>query len=828
MAGEYVLSLVMQAQDNASNAISGLLSKLGPLGGGIAVAGAALVGVGIASVQMAGNFQESMTQLVTGAGESQSNLKLVSDGILNMAVTTGTSTDQLSKGMFMIESAGYHGAQGLQILQVAAEGAKVGNADLGAVSNTLTTILHDYHMKASDAAAAMNGLTATVANGKTHLQDLANSMGNVLPLASSLHISFPQVAGAIAEMTNSGMTAQRASMNLANAIRSLAAPGTTAQKAMKSVGISAQELHDTLTNKGLPAALQLIEQHVGETFPKNSVQYTQAMKAIMGGATGLNVSLMLGGKNMKDYNGNVTAISKSMNTGKGSVQGWADVQKNFNFKVAQAKEMVKTFMIRLGQGLIPVIENGADALGNIIGKIASFVSWLNAGSGPANALKVALIAVGAALAIIKIGNFIAAIPEMLASLGAWIAETWAQVAALVAEAIAEMAANWPIYLIIAVIVLVVLAITHWGAITNWLSGVWHKAIQGIIDMLNMLGIHVGQTSTEIALHTAQMRDKTLAHTEAMDVGSVHHLENMRVNIIAKLKDCKTQAERNTLEMQLKVVDNHLKMKVAALKHTEELRIQNAAKMAKLKEEAEEQSKGLVQKVGDWFANLYTTCVNWIQTTVAKVVNWFINLKNQAVQKVIDFVNGIITWFTNLHTRVVKKVQQLITNIENFFQQLPGKALKWGKDMIQNLINGITSMVGGVTSAVGNIAGKIAGFLHFSKPELGPLASADQWMPHFGDLLASGLQNQVGKLQAAASAMASGAAGGVGAGLSGAPSTASPSASGDSTGAVVNNFTINYVGNGKWTKQDAIDLSNILQHMQRMSGLQPATSSGRRY
>lgn len=323
------------------------------LGTGVAVAGLA-VGLGVQAVKAAGDFQQELTQLVTGAGEVHSNLKMVGDGILKLAVDTGTSTKQLVDGMYMIESAGYHGAAGLNVLKIAAQGARVGNADLGDVANALTTILTDYHLSANQATAAMNALTTTVASGKTHLQDLAKSMGAVLPLASSLGISFPQVAGAMAVMTNAGKNARVSAQNLANTLRSLAAPNATAAKAMKEVGLSAQQLKDTLGQQGLAATLQLIEEHVGKTFPAGSVQAVQAFKAILGGATGYNVALMLGGKNMAAFQSNVDAISKAMQNGAGDVQGWSDVQADLNFQWDRAKEVVQTAGIAIGTKLLPV------------------------------------------------------------------------------------------------------------------------------------------------------------------------------------------------------------------------------------------------------------------------------------------------------------------------------------------------------------------------------------------------------------------------------------------------------------------------------------------
>lgn len=417
--GTLYLTMVLQAQNAITGVLQQIGSQFGVLGTAVAAATAGAVAFGASSVQAASSFQAGLTSLVTGAGEAQSNIKAVSAGILQMSTDTGTSTQQLISGMYMIESAGYHGAAGLSVLQAAAEGAKVGNADLGTTANALTTILTDYHQPASQAVGDMNALTATVASGKTHLQDLASAMGSVLPLASSLGISFPQVAGAIAVMTNSGMDAQRASMNLANAIRSLAAPSTTATKAMAEVGISAQQLKDTLSTQGLTGAIQLVEQHVGQTFPAGSVQAVQAFKNIMGGATGYNVALMVGGKNMAAYEQNVKNISAAMNAGGSSVQGWSAVQDTFNFQVQRADAAFQALQITVGTAFLPIL---TQLVGGVANAIGGFINWAN----QTGILQAA--AQGLAAIMSQVGNVIQTVVQNITSgldLGNQ-AQTWGQ------------------------------------------------------------------------------------------------------------------------------------------------------------------------------------------------------------------------------------------------------------------------------------------------------------------------------------------------------------------------------------------------------------------
>jgi hypothetical protein len=76
------------------------------------------------------------------------------------------------------------------------------------------------------------------------------------------------------------------------------------------------------------------------------------------------------------------------------------------------------------------------------------------------------------------------------------------------------------------------------------------------------------------------------------------------------------------------------------------------------------------------------------------------------------------------------------------------AVKWGEDLISNFITGLENKLGELGNMMNKVASVIAGPLHFSKPDYGPLADADQWMKDFGDLLSKSLQEQAPKLSAA--------------------------------------------------------------------------------
>jgi len=339
--------------------------------GGLQKASTAIIGIGVGvaaySVKAAMNFQGLTTALVTGAGESEKNLKMVSDGILAMAGKVGQTPAQLAQGLYMIESAGYHGSAGLTVLQAAAEGAAVGSAQMETVANALTTAMHDFNIPVSKANNVTSALIETVASGKTHLQDLASSMGKVMPVASALGVSMQGVLGAMATMTNSGLSARLAAMGLQNTLMALSAPSAKAEGTLNAFGLSSQQVKDTMTGPGgLSAALQEISTAVGRRFPASSVNYAQAMRDILGGTVGYRTEVMLTGSHLQEFNNDVKNIGATMNGSKTQVQGFALVQKDLAFQLKSVSGSLQAGAISLGQWLLPKITDVAKWFGGVV------------------------------------------------------------------------------------------------------------------------------------------------------------------------------------------------------------------------------------------------------------------------------------------------------------------------------------------------------------------------------------------------------------------------------------------------------------------------------
>lgn len=115
------------------------------------------------------------------------------------------------------------------------------------------------------------------------------------------------------------------------------------------------------------------------------------------------------------------------------------------------------------------------------------------------------------------------------------------------------------------------------------------------------------------------------------------------------------------------------------------------------------------------------------------------------EKILEAATFLKTKFTEGFVAVTTTISELKEKIREKFNEIIQKAKTWGADLIQNLINGIKSKIGEVGSAARSIASKIAGYIHFSLPEEGPLADADTFMPDMLKELSAGIKANLNML-----------------------------------------------------------------------------------
>lgn len=343
-----------------------------------------LLGLAAVSVDQAAKFQKSMTLIQTAGGETAAKTAVISKGIMGIATSTGTSLKDLGDGIYTVAKAGgtkWSATDQLKILKAAAQGAKAENVDMATSVNALTSVMASYGYNASQAVSTQNMLIRGAGLAKTTMQDFAGSLANVVPLASSLHISFAQVAGAIATMTQHGETAQRSTENLSNLITALAGQNNVASSAMQQLNINTLDLQQNLGKRGLVGTLNIVEDALAKHSKggmvvvsafKQAALATHSLDTMMGTFQGTlktnSEGLLKGGMSIKQY----TAYAKSLGGTAGasalqflglykSSQGFSDQLKSGNGTIRTSATMLQKMLGGVTGMRVALMLGGASA-----------------------------------------------------------------------------------------------------------------------------------------------------------------------------------------------------------------------------------------------------------------------------------------------------------------------------------------------------------------------------------------------------------------------------------------------------------------------------------
>ena len=139
-----------------------------------------------------------------------------------------------------------------------------------------------------------------------------------------------------------------------------------------------------------------------------------------------------------------------------------------------------------------------------------------------------------------------------------------------------------------------------------------------------------------------------------------------------------------------------------------------------------------QKINDFFQNLGENFANGLNN----FQNWISNM-----------LSAIVNWAKDFASKGKNAAVNLVKNIANEIKSLPGQFLQWGMDMMSNFASGIwKGFTGWVKGKISGVTNFIKKNLHFSVPDEGPLADADEWMPDFMDLLATGIDKNKNRVE----------------------------------------------------------------------------------
>lgn len=362
--------------DKAKGGMHGLEDRLNTLGdkfigigGKLGVAGGAvsLLGAGIskatAPLKMIGSEAFNWAKDLDTAVRQVSTL--TSDGILPvdkikkevraMSDETGRAQTEIANAMYEALSSGVDENKVVDFTKNAITLSEAGFTDLGTSIDATTTILNAYGDKAFNVGKISDILVKTQDKGKITVDELAKSIGRVIPTAAAAGVNVDQLGAAYSILTAKGMNARIATTNLEGMLNELSTTGSKVDKVIRMrTGKSFAQLSDEGMNLG--EVLSIVQKAANESG--------LTLKDMFGQSTAGSAALSI----MSDGVEGFTKALGEMNNAQGAAAKNAEKMHGVEHNWGKAMEQIKNTMIDLGDAIAPVIIPIAKDISSVIAK----------------------------------------------------------------------------------------------------------------------------------------------------------------------------------------------------------------------------------------------------------------------------------------------------------------------------------------------------------------------------------------------------------------------------------------------------------------------------
>lgn len=169
-----------------------------------------LAGLGTAAVTAAAQFEDGMAKIYTIAVDSGEPMEKMRDDLVQLSNDTGFSLDDLAEGAYQAVSASVDAGKAVEFMTDATKLARAGFTSTTKAVDLLSTVINAYGYEVEDATWISDMLLKTQNDGKTILDELASSMGIIIPMASNYGVGLDQISAAYATMTKQGVKTERA------------------------------------------------------------------------------------------------------------------------------------------------------------------------------------------------------------------------------------------------------------------------------------------------------------------------------------------------------------------------------------------------------------------------------------------------------------------------------------------------------------------------------------------------------------------------------------------------------------------------------------------
>lgn len=312
-----------------------------------------------AAVKLFSDFEASISKVVGLVGVAASTTDKWAKDIIKIAPQVAKAPAELADALFFVTSAGIRGAEAMDVLTISAKASAAGLGETKVVADLVTSAMNAYGPAMLNAQQATDVLVTAVKEGKAEAPELAASLGQVLPIASAMAVSFNEVGAAVAAMTRTGTNAATASTQLRQILNSLLKPTKSSEEALRAMGTSAAGLRKTIREEGLLKALLDIDKLTKKFGEETVAKVFPNIRALSG-------VLDLMGKNVADN----VKIFDSLNDSTGALNKAFEVASDtfkfkFNTAVAAGKAALTTLGESIAVAMLPVLRRLSEFLVNL-------------------------------------------------------------------------------------------------------------------------------------------------------------------------------------------------------------------------------------------------------------------------------------------------------------------------------------------------------------------------------------------------------------------------------------------------------------------------------
>lgn len=160
-----------------------------------------LISAGTAATKMAVDYESSFAKVSTLLDANVVNYQEYKNQLLDASSESKIAIDEFSEAVYSSISAGVDQTKAISFTTDAMKLAKGGFTDGAKAVDVLTTAINGYNLKSSDATRISDLLITTQNLGKTTVDELASSMGTVIPVASSVNFNINELSASYAQLT---------------------------------------------------------------------------------------------------------------------------------------------------------------------------------------------------------------------------------------------------------------------------------------------------------------------------------------------------------------------------------------------------------------------------------------------------------------------------------------------------------------------------------------------------------------------------------------------------------------------------------------------------